>query len=126
MIPTLFGIMLVSFVIVQYAPGGPVERVLAQLQGNDASASSRVGGGAGDFGGWVRDNVTALQGARHLLTDANLAALDGFEAALHAPGPIAATRLARLGMYRQTKAGTAALLAAAAAGRLRPIGPRQV
>ena len=64
--------------------------------------------------------------ARHLLTDANLAALDGFEAALRAPGPIAATRLARLGMYRQTKAGTAALLAAAAAGRLRPIGPRQV
>lgn len=51
MIPTLFGIMLVSFVIIQFAPGGPVERVLAQLQGNDAGASSRVGGGAGDFGG---------------------------------------------------------------------------
>ena len=81
--------------------------------------------GAGDFGGWVRDNVTALQGARHLLTDVNGATLDGFEAALRAPGPIAATRLARLGMYRQTRAGTAALLAAAAAGRLRPIGPRK-
>ena len=30
MIPTLFGIMLVSFVVVQFAPGGPVERVIAQ------------------------------------------------------------------------------------------------
>ena len=37
MIPTLLGIMLISFVIVQFAPGGPVERMLAQLQGNDTS-----------------------------------------------------------------------------------------
>ncbi len=52
MIPTLFGIMLISFVIVQFAPGGPVERVLAQLQGNDTSATSRIaGGGGGDFAG---------------------------------------------------------------------------
>ncbi len=51
MIPTLFGIMLISFVIVQFAPGGPVERVLAQLQGNDASATSRFSGGGNDFGG---------------------------------------------------------------------------
>jgi microcin C transport system permease protein len=51
MIPTLFGIMLVSFVIVQFAPGGPVEKVIAQLQGNDASATSRFSGGGGDFGG---------------------------------------------------------------------------
>jgi microcin C transport system permease protein len=34
MIPTLFGIMLVSFVVVQFAPGGPVERVIAQLSGS--------------------------------------------------------------------------------------------
>ena len=52
MIPTMFGIMLISFVIVQFAPGGPVERVLAQLQGNDTSATSRIaGGGGGDFAG---------------------------------------------------------------------------
>ena len=31
MIPTLLGIMLVSFVVVQFAPGGPVERVIAQI-----------------------------------------------------------------------------------------------
>jgi microcin C transport system permease protein len=35
MVPTLFGIMLISFVLVQFAPGGPVERILAQLQGLD-------------------------------------------------------------------------------------------
>jgi microcin C transport system permease protein len=52
MIPTLLGIMLVSFVVVQFAPGGPVERVIAQLSGRDTGASSRIPGAAsGDFGG---------------------------------------------------------------------------
>jgi microcin C transport system permease protein len=52
MIPTVFGIMLISFAIVQFAPGGPVERVLAQLQGTDAGATSRISGGSGgDVGG---------------------------------------------------------------------------
>jgi microcin C transport system permease protein len=49
MIPTLLGILLVSFVVVQFAPGGPVERVIAQLSGSDTGAGSRMGGG-GDFG----------------------------------------------------------------------------
>jgi microcin C transport system permease protein len=52
MIPTLFGIMLVSFVVVQFAPGGPVERVIAQLTGSDTSATSRISGSqSGDFTG---------------------------------------------------------------------------
>ncbi|MBE7201658.1 MAG: microcin ABC transporter permease, partial [Parafilimonas terrae] len=42
MIPTLFGIMLITFTIVQFAPGGPVERVLSQLQGQRDGAMSRV------------------------------------------------------------------------------------
>jgi microcin C transport system permease protein len=50
MIPTLLGIMLISFVVVQFAPGGPVERVIAQLSGSDTGASSRISGGGGDFG----------------------------------------------------------------------------
>ncbi|HEY7385230.1 MAG TPA: microcin ABC transporter permease, partial [Beijerinckiaceae bacterium] len=51
MLPTLLGIMLISFVIVQFAPGGPVERILAQLQGTDAGATSRIAGGtSGDVG----------------------------------------------------------------------------
>ena len=49
-VPTLIGIMAINFVIIQFAPGGPVERVLAQLQGTDVSATSRISGGGGDFG----------------------------------------------------------------------------
>ena len=50
MIPTLLGILLVSFVVVQFAPGGPVERVIAQLSGSDTGASSRISGSSGgDF-----------------------------------------------------------------------------
>ncbi len=43
MIPTLFGIMLLNFIIVQAAPGGPVEQVLAQLDGLDSQSSTRLG-----------------------------------------------------------------------------------
>ncbi|HET9616222.1 MAG TPA: microcin C ABC transporter permease YejB [Pseudolabrys sp.] len=50
MIPTMFGIMLVAFVVVQFAPGGPVEQVIAKLTGSDTSATSRISGGGGDFG----------------------------------------------------------------------------
>jgi microcin C transport system permease protein len=51
MIPTVLGIMLVSFVVVQFAPGGPIESIIARLSGADTGASSRTGGGAGgDFG----------------------------------------------------------------------------
>src|SRR5207249_1828608 len=51
MVPTLLGIMLVSFVVVQFAPGGPVERVIAQLSGADTGAASRISGyPGGDFG----------------------------------------------------------------------------
>jgi microcin C transport system permease protein len=45
MIPTLFGILLVSFAVVQFAPGGPVERVIATLTGDDISATARISGG---------------------------------------------------------------------------------
>jgi microcin C transport system permease protein len=51
MIPTLLGIMAITFVIVQFAPGGPVERVIAQLTGSDVSATARISGGGGDFAG---------------------------------------------------------------------------
>src|ERR1700675_892412 len=44
MIPTLFGILLINFGIIQFAPGGPVERILAQLQGLDSGATGRFGG----------------------------------------------------------------------------------
>ncbi len=50
MIPTILGIMIVSFVLIQFAPGGPVERIIAQLQCTEVSATARIGGpGSGDF-----------------------------------------------------------------------------
>lgn len=45
-IPTLLGIMLVSFVIIQFVPGGPVERMIAQIQGHGADATARFSGAA--------------------------------------------------------------------------------
>jgi microcin C transport system permease protein len=51
MIPTLLGIMFVAFVVVQFAPGGPVERVIAVLSGADTGSGSRTGASSGgDFG----------------------------------------------------------------------------
>jgi microcin C transport system permease protein len=46
-IPTLFGILLLNFVIVQAAPGGPVEQLLAEMQGHGGSTLTRAGGGGG-------------------------------------------------------------------------------
>ena len=45
MLPTLFGIMLISFVIIQFVPGGPVERMMAQLQGHNIDATAGFSGG---------------------------------------------------------------------------------
>lgn len=46
MLPTLFGILLISFVIIQFVPGGPVERMIAELQGHGVEATARFGGGS--------------------------------------------------------------------------------
>ncbi len=43
-IPTLFGIMVINFVIVQFAPGGPVEQVLAELTAPGMTTTGPVGG----------------------------------------------------------------------------------
>jgi microcin C transport system permease protein len=51
-VPTLFGIMLANFVIVQAAPGGPVDLMIARLRGHAGEATARVGGtGTGEAGG---------------------------------------------------------------------------
>lgn len=44
MIPTLFGIMVINFLIVQAAPGGPVEQTIAQLKGSATDATARITG----------------------------------------------------------------------------------
>jgi microcin C transport system permease protein len=72
MIPTLIGIMMISFVIIQFAPGGPVEQMIAKVAGSDVSATSRIGGGGGDgFGAGAQAQSAggenaAYRGARGL------------------------------------------------------------
>lgn len=43
-IPTLFGIMVINFIIIQAAPGGPVEQMIAKIRGNNIEATSRITG----------------------------------------------------------------------------------
>src|SRR3546814_2513769 len=50
-IPTLFGIMVVNFIVVQVLPGGPVEQVIAELTGQGVGATSRVSTQTGDVSG---------------------------------------------------------------------------
>lgn len=50
MIPTLFGIMAISFAVIQFAPGGPIEQVIANLTGEGGTALDRVGGGGSEVG----------------------------------------------------------------------------
>jgi microcin C transport system permease protein len=51
-VPTLFGIMLINFVLVQFMPGGPIEQIIAQLDDQSAGATDRIaGGGGGETGG---------------------------------------------------------------------------
>jgi microcin C transport system permease protein len=47
-VPTLFGIMVVNFLIVQSAPGGPVEQMIARIKGTATEATARVSGGGSD------------------------------------------------------------------------------
>jgi hypothetical protein len=44
MIPTLLGIMLMTFAVIQFVPGGPVEQVIAKMQGQNTDSTSRVSG----------------------------------------------------------------------------------
>lgn len=47
MIPTLLGIMVINFAVIQFAPGGPVEQTIAELRGTAIDATARVTGGGG-------------------------------------------------------------------------------
>lgn len=50
MIPTLLGILAVSFAVIQFAPGGPVEQVIAKITGQGGDATGRLTGGGSDIG----------------------------------------------------------------------------
>ena len=70
-VPTLFGILALNFVIVQVAPGGPVETMVARLSGTGGDPTARV---SGDRGGEVAPQrgapdtgaTTRYRGARGL------------------------------------------------------------
>lgn len=48
-LPTLFGILLLNFLIIQAAPGGPVEQMIASIQGHGATNTDRTSGSSGSF-----------------------------------------------------------------------------
>ncbi len=58
-IPTLFGIMVINFAVVQFAPGGPVEQIIAQVTGTAVDATARISGA----GGGDAPQAQAQQGA---------------------------------------------------------------
>jgi microcin C transport system permease protein len=84
MVPTLVGIMLLNFAIVQFAPGGPVDRVVAQLQGQDVDATARFTGlGAAEVG--PATGEAGSRGARGLDPEfiADLERMYGFDRPAH-------------------------------------------
>jgi microcin C transport system permease protein len=70
MIPTLFGIMMINFFIVQAAPGGPVERTISQIKGTGIEATERIAGTGGEASRSGQQDLSAgsssYRGARGL------------------------------------------------------------
>ena len=58
MVPTLLGVLLVTFAVVQFVPGGPVEQMVSQLQGRDSGGERAAASGAGYRG---RQGIDAKQ-----------------------------------------------------------------
>ena len=47
MVPTLLGVLLITFAVIQFVPGGPVEQMVSQLQGRDSGGEGAAASGAG-------------------------------------------------------------------------------
>ena len=47
MVPTLFGVLLLTFAVIQFVPGGPVEQMVSQLQGRDTGGEGAAAAGSG-------------------------------------------------------------------------------
>lgn len=62
MIPTLLGIMLLNFVIVQAAPGGPIDQILARYEGLSVDASTRLQSGADTVAGSAEETSRGSRG----------------------------------------------------------------
>ena len=83
--PPLFGIMVINFLIVQTAPGGPVEQIIAQLTGEETNATARITGGAGGDLGNTTGEFATYEGTRGLDPDfvKELEVQFGFDKPLH-------------------------------------------
>ncbi|MBF9043208.1 ABC transporter permease subunit [Rhodobacterales bacterium HKCCE4037] len=64
-IPTIFGVMLLNFVLIQFVPGGPIDQIIAQLEG-DGDVFAGISGGGGDNAAANSDFDVGYQGARGL------------------------------------------------------------
>ena len=60
-IPTLLGILLLNFVVIQAAPGGPVEKMVAELRGLDTATGSQFAGSSADFAAGSQGNKDSSQ-----------------------------------------------------------------
>jgi microcin C transport system permease protein len=69
---TLFGIMVLNFAIVQFAPGGPVEQMVAQLQGASVSTTARISNNGADTGG-------GAQSGNNFSSDSNYRGAQGLD-----------------------------------------------
>ena len=65
-VPTLLGIMVINFALVQFVPGGPIEQVLAQMQGQGDVFEGFAGGGDAAVGGAAGADDSGYAGARGL------------------------------------------------------------
>ena len=63
-IPTLLGIMVINFGLIQFVPGGPIDQIIAQLEGEGDVFATISGGGA--EAGQIEVEDTGYQGARGL------------------------------------------------------------
>jgi microcin C transport system permease protein len=87
-VPTLLGIMTVNFMIIQIAPGGPVEQMIAKLQGEAVSATERLSGGGEDIKGQtsaISESSSKYRGAQGLAPElvVEIERLYGFDKPLH-------------------------------------------
>jgi microcin C transport system permease protein len=65
-VPTVFAIMVVNFVVVQVVPGGPIERILSQIDRSAISATARVSGEGGELESASRGTSGGGSGSGHL------------------------------------------------------------
>lgn len=61
-VPTLLGILLINFLIIQMTPGGPVEQMIAKVQGFGVDATARISGDTGAESN-LNQNYSNVQGA---------------------------------------------------------------